>query len=210
MTQKRLGSSSPKLLWMTLAACQSAASVPSPMAGSPSTRGGMQPLLCFCCCLLALLLLAVPQLSQANPLLLTEDGFDASGSIFDRSLPSPSSAPEATMVYCPDLLIPNPAQPVAPTNYTFLSKPILKPGGNYSAMYLIDAIHSLNPSWFYQRVICKYAACPSYGCATVALLSDAVYTHPDAPQGDWGKYLRINDTLICAPNDHLTMRCPFG
>lgn len=159
------------------------------------------------CVLAAACLALLPPSVAGQTILLTEE-LATPDSIFERPRSADRDA-NAGMLFCPDLVIPDPSEPSPPANFTFLTKPALKPGANYT-WYLIDAIHSLNPTWLFEKIICKYAACPSYGCPTVGLLSVAQYSHPDAPQSNWGKYSRINDTLICAPIDHLAVHCPFG
>jgi hypothetical protein len=174
-------------------------------------------LLCTCACLLA------PTISHGRTrriaadddsrIALTEgtlaiatDASAVEDSLFERVY---DSASVDDVEVCPDLVIADPSQPTPPFNYTFLTPPTLKPSFNGS-WYLIDAIHSNSPVWFYQRVVCKYAACAGYGCPTIAILSNTSFVNPTQPTGQWGAYMRINDTLICAPNDHDGNKCPFS
>lgn len=128
--------------------------------------------------------------------------------------PSPSSTPtydkyvDDTPQVCPELILTDPSKPEPPLNYTFLLPPNLKPDFQGS-WYMIDVIHSNSEVWYYKHIICKYATCSKYGCPTITILSNGTFNNPLQPKGDWGTYLRINNTLICAPNDHDVNKCPF-
>jgi len=131
-------------------------------------------------------------------------------SIFlDESVDGVAVSSDAITV-CPDITVEDPAAPQPPAGYTFLTQPVIGPAYKNATWYLIDALHSNSATWVPQHAVCKYAACASYGCPTIALLSDATFVYPTKPDAEWGVYSRINDTLICAPLDHDVNKCPFS
>ena len=153
----------------------------------------------------------VIQESNNSTQLTADEQFESNESIFERfdGAIDEKDSIVGEIQLCPPLVVTDPLQPVAPANYTFLLKPTLK-DGQTGDWYLIDAIHSNNPSWNYQRIVCKYAYCSLYSCPTLTILSDAGFMNPTGPSGQWGVYMRINETLICAPNDHDVNKCPFS
>jgi len=161
----------------------------------------MNPRLFTLATLLILSLFALHSSASARPIIKLRD---------DAPDVMTAAATAAEYNYCPKVSFPDPAHPQAPAGFSWYVQPEL---GGYSDFFLIDVLHSLNTDWIYKQVICKYAACERYGCPTIVLVTDAQYENPTKPSSEggqqWSPYGRINDTLICAPQDTEAKHCPY-
>lgn len=72
-----------------------------------------------------------------------------------------------------------------------------------------SATHSLNGSFYYKQVICKYAQCLSTFCPAFTILSNDTYNLPNTPLPPWGAPSPIVRTLTCEPPDHDPSHCVF-
>src|SRR5690242_15503728 len=68
-----------------------------------------------------------------------------------------------------------------PSNWEFLISPEL-PTNQYQ---FSSAIHSLNSIFYYEHVICRYDACPSYLCPAFTLISFKIYQEPSENRPPW-------------------------
>ncbi len=105
---------------------------------------------------------------------------------------------------CPDIKGLDPYHP--PMGWTLNVPPIIE-GQNY---YFGEAIHSLNGSFYFNRVICKYQACASAFCPAFSLLSNNKYIdYPTIKFPPWDASSRIAFTLTCRPTDNDPANCIF-
>lgn len=104
---------------------------------------------------------------------------------------------------CPEINGLDPFHP--PSGWTLNVPPIIE-GQTY---YFGEAIHSLNGSFYYQQVICKYQACASAFCPAFSLLSDKQYITPKTKSPPWNAQSRIAFTLTCRPEDNNPKNCMF-
>lgn len=104
---------------------------------------------------------------------------------------------------CPDINGLDPFHP--PTGWTLNVPPIIE-GQTY---YFGEAIHSLNGSFYYQQVICKYQACASAFCPAFSLLSNKQYITPKTKTSPWDALSKIAFTLTCRPTNNDPTSCVF-
>jgi len=104
---------------------------------------------------------------------------------------------------CPPIQDFTPTKP--PVGWILIMPPIL----DDPKYYFGSAIHSLNGSFYYQQVICKYEACPSEYCPAFALLSTSTYAYPNTKTPPWDARSRLRFTLTCMPSDHDPSHCIF-
>ena len=95
-----------------------------------------------------------------------------------------------------------------PPGWTFLVLPIEPSIGmeNYS---FSSAIHSLNGTFYYKQVICRYDVCPSFLCPAFTLISNKTYEQPGEVRAPWNHRSVIAFTLTCMPGDHDPAHCVF-
>jgi|HubBroStandDraft_4_1064222.scaffolds.fasta_scaffold97944_2 hypothetical protein len=104
---------------------------------------------------------------------------------------------------CPDIKGLDPLHP--PAGWTLNVPPIFEE----QAYYFGEAIHSLNGSFYYQQVICKYQACASAFCPAFSLLSNKQYVNPKIKSAPWDVSSRIAFTLTCRPPNNDPTSCVF-
>lgn len=105
---------------------------------------------------------------------------------------------------CPDIKGLDPFHP--PAGWTLNIPPILE-GESY---YFNEAIHSLNGSFYYLQVICKYQTfCPSNFCPAFSLLSNKQYVMPKTKSPPWDATSKLGFTLTCRPDDNNPANCVF-
>lgn len=92
-----------------------------------------------------------------------------------------------------------------PAGWTLLVPPVLS-GQDYEYTFS-EAVHSLNGSFYYKHVICKYA-CPIKMCA-FAILSDKTYELPNSRMPPWHNPSVIGATFTCRPINHEPNICIF-
>lgn len=92
-----------------------------------------------------------------------------------------------------------------PPGWTFLLLPE-QPIENY---HFSQAIHSLNGSFYFQKVICRYDICASSGCPAFLLLSQKDYQQPNQPEPPWNHLSMIMWTYTCMPADYNPAHCVF-
>ncbi len=104
---------------------------------------------------------------------------------------------------CPDIQTFDPLHP--PAGWTLNVPPIIED----QSYYFGEAIHSLNGSFYFKQVICKYQACDSAFCPAFSLLSKGQYAYPNAKISPWDVVSRIAYTFTCHPIDHDPSKCNF-
>lgn len=104
---------------------------------------------------------------------------------------------------CPDIKGLDPLHP--PSGWTLNVPPIFEEQDYYFG----EAIHSLNASFYYQQVICKYQACASAFCPAFSLLSNKPYVFPKTKSPPWDAASRIAFTLTCKPENNDPRSCIF-
>jgi len=104
---------------------------------------------------------------------------------------------------CPGINGLDPFHP--PAGWTLNVPPIVE-GQTY---HFGEAIHSLNGSFYYQQVICKYQVCASAFCPAFSLLSNKQYDMPKTKTPPWNTSSRIAFTLTCRPDDNDPTHCVF-
>lgn len=104
---------------------------------------------------------------------------------------------------CPPIRGLDPLKP--PAGWTLLVPPVIA-GETY---YFGEAVHSLNGSFHYKNVICKYEACPTSFCPAFAILSDKQYELPNTRTPPWHYRSTISYTFTCRPADHDPSICVF-
>lgn len=92
-----------------------------------------------------------------------------------------------------------------PAGWTYL----LGPDQALESYHFSSAIHSLNGSFYYEQVICRYAVCPSFGCPAFTLLSTKTYEEPNEARAPWDSRSVLKYTLTCMPGDHNPHHCVF-
>jgi hypothetical protein len=92
-----------------------------------------------------------------------------------------------------------------PIGWSLLLPPVIA-GENY---YFSEAIHSLNGSFYYKQIICKYAACPTSFCPAFGILSTKAYNLPNTKMPPWHSLSVIAFTFTCRPADHNPTICLF-
>jgi hypothetical protein len=105
---------------------------------------------------------------------------------------------------CPQIQDFTPTNP--PPGWTLIMPPIL----DDQKYYFGSAIHSLNGSFYYLQVLCKYEACPSDFCPAFALLSNNAYNFPNTKTPPWNQRSRLKSTFTCTPPDHDPSHCVFN
>ena len=93
-----------------------------------------------------------------------------------------------------------------PAGWTYLVGPPDLPAENYK---FSAAIHSLNGAFYYEQVICRYDACPSYLCPAFSLISNNRYQEPSEARTPWNHLSVLRYTLTCMPGDHDPAHCVF-
>ena len=76
--------------------------------------------------------------------------------------------------------------------------------------YFGSAIHSLNGSFYYKKVICEYETCPSWGCYKLEIISNATFENPNSTAAPWNHKPVIAHTLLCTPANHDPSACEFN
>lgn len=104
---------------------------------------------------------------------------------------------------CPSIQEIDPFNP--PTGWTLQIPPIID-GQEY---YFSEAIHSMNGSFYFKQVICKYQACASAFCPAFSLLSNKQYAKPNTNAPPWDTKSRIAFTFTCRPIDNNPTNCIF-
>lgn len=104
---------------------------------------------------------------------------------------------------CPAVQDFDPMRP--PSGWALLVPPVIS-GETY---YFVEAVHSLNGSFYFKQVICKYASCSSAFCPAFALLSNAQYESPNSKLPPWHATSTIGATLTCRPLTHDPAICLF-
>ena len=104
---------------------------------------------------------------------------------------------------CPPIKNLNPNKP--PAGWTLQIPPIID-GQDY---YFGETIHSLNGSFYFKQIICKYQACSSAFCPAFSLLSNAQYQQPATSEAPWNAKSKIAATYTCRPVDHDPANCVF-
>jgi hypothetical protein len=103
---------------------------------------------------------------------------------------------------CPPISdLKNPNDP--PAGWKILVPPVL----TEEDYYFSEAVHSLNGSFYYKQVICKYA-CPMNSCA-FAIISTKTYELPNTKMPPWHYPSTIGATLTCRPPSHQPDICIF-
>lgn len=94
-----------------------------------------------------------------------------------------------------------------PAGWSLIVPPIF-PGETY---VFGEAVHSLNISFYYKQVICKYQACEIAQpfCPAFGILSDKTYNLPTTKTPPWHYRSTIGYTLTCRPPGHDTSICIF-
>ncbi|MES2217280.1 MAG: hypothetical protein V4501_02605 [Pseudomonadota bacterium] len=88
-------------------------------------------------------------------------------------------------------------------------KVLLPPQIEDQEYHFTKAIHSYNPNFFYQHVICVYEADESFFPPSFELISDATYAKPNTVTETWNEPAIIDQTIMCAPEDYDPMLCKF-
>lgn len=114
-----------------------------------------------------------------------------------------SFIPKAFASVCPSIGDFEPTRP--PPGWSLLVPPIIS-GETY---YFVEAVHSLNISFYFKQVICKYAACSTSFCPAFGLLSDATFELPNTKLPPWHATSTIGGTLTCRPLNHDPSICIF-
>ncbi len=104
---------------------------------------------------------------------------------------------------CPDINGLDPLHP--PAGWTLNIPPIIEDQDYYFG----EAIHSLNGSFYFKQVICKYQVCASAFCPAFSLLSNKQYEFPKTKSPPWDVQSRIAFTFTCRPEDNDPKHCVF-
>ncbi len=102
---------------------------------------------------------------------------------------------------CPPISDMSPNRP--PPGWSFLVPAVI----SEETYFFVEAVHSLNGSFYYKHVICKYA-CPIKMCA-FAIISDKIYELPNSKMPPWHHTSALGSTLTCRPANHDPAICVF-